>query len=96
MEPGRTIWVMIGAKACKNESSALMSKKPAPIIIKGEGIGTMTLSMITPTKTLQGPWARIESMIQLRISVKAVVLRLKVLLKIAVLVFELKRIVCAH
>jgi hypothetical protein len=87
---------MIGAKACKNESSALMSKKPAPIIIKGEGIGTMTLSMITPTKTLQGPWARIESMIQLRISVNAVVLRLKVLLKIAVLVFELKRIVCAH
>jgi hypothetical protein len=73
-----------------------MSKKPAPIIIKGEGIGTMTLSMITPIKTLHGPWARIESMIQLRISVNAVVLRLKVLLKIAVLVVELKRIVCAH
>src|SRR5215831_16281572 len=72
------IWVTIGVKACKNESSVLMSKKPAPIIIKGEGMGTMTLSMMTPTKTLQGPWVRIESMIQLRISVNAVVLRLKV------------------
>jgi hypothetical protein len=65
-------------------------------MIKGEGMGTMTLSMMTPTKTLQGPWARIESMIQLRISVNAVVLRLRFLLKIAVLVVELKRIVYAH
>src|SRR5262244_1570110 len=48
MAPGTTIWVTIGAKACKNESSPLMSKKPAPIMIKGEGMGTMTLSMMRP------------------------------------------------
>jgi hypothetical protein len=35
-------------------------------------MGTMTLSMITPIKTLHGPWARMESMIQLRISVNEV------------------------
>jgi hypothetical protein len=41
-------------------------------MIRGEGMGTMTLSMITPKKTLHGPWARMESMIQLRISVNEV------------------------
>jgi hypothetical protein len=96
MEPGRTIWPTIGAKASENERSALMSKKPAPIIIRGEGIGTITLSIITPTKTLQGPWMRMESMIQFRISVNEVVLRPKVLLKIAAMLIKLKRIICKH
>jgi hypothetical protein len=63
------------------------------MIIRGEGMGTMTLSMITPTKTLQGPYARIESRIQLRISVNKVVLRLKVQLTIAAMLIKLKRIV---
>jgi hypothetical protein len=38
-----------------NPRSGLMSTKPAPIIISGEGIGTITDSMITPTNTLHGP-----------------------------------------
>jgi hypothetical protein len=56
-------------------------------------MGTMTLSMTTPTNTLHGPYARMESRIQLRISVNKVVLGLKVQLKIAALLIKLKRIV---
>jgi hypothetical protein len=38
-----------------NVNSGLMSTNPAPIIISGDGIGTMTDSIITPTNTLHGP-----------------------------------------
>jgi len=53
--PGRTICKAIGANACKKVKLGSISTKPAPMIISGEGIGTMTDSMITPANTLHGP-----------------------------------------
>jgi hypothetical protein len=36
---------------------------PAPIMIMGDGMGTMICSIITPMKTESWPWVLINSMI---------------------------------
>ena len=46
--PGTTMDRRIGAKASRNPSSGLIKINPAPMMIKGEGIGIITDSMMTP------------------------------------------------
>jgi hypothetical protein len=50
------------------ESSGGMRIAPAPIIMIGDGIGTMICSIMTPMKTESCPWALINSIIHCVIS----------------------------
>jgi hypothetical protein len=45
-----------------------MRTAPAPIIMRGDGMGTMICSMITPMKTESWPWVLIDSIIHCVIS----------------------------
>ena len=50
------------------ESPGKMRMAPAPMMISGDGMGTMTCSIITPMKTENWPWVLIKSIIHCVIS----------------------------
>jgi hypothetical protein len=50
------------------ESPGGMRMAPAPMMIRGDGIGTIICSIITPMKTASWPWALINSIIHWVIS----------------------------
>jgi hypothetical protein len=51
MDPGRTMVQKIRRKAWGIESPGEIRIAPAPMMINGEGMGTMICSIITPMKT---------------------------------------------
>ena len=58
----------IWRRAFGMESPGKMRMAPAPMMISGDGMGTMTCSIITPMKTENWPWVLIKSIIHCVIS----------------------------
>jgi hypothetical protein len=68
MEPGRTMIHRIWRNASGMESPGKMRIAPAPMMMSGDGMGTMICSIITPMKTASWPWVLINSIIHWVIS----------------------------